>query len=82
MLNDEFRAVREKNCLLEKSNQKLQLDLESALGKLSEMNNESDKYTSYLRVCEEQMNLSEKKREDLKQEAQETIKLFVINTKI
>lgn len=77
-LNDELRALKDKHSLVEKSNQKLQLDLENAINKLNEMSNESDKYTNYLRACEEQFNMSEKKREDLKQDAQETIKLFVL----
>lgn len=81
IINDELRNIREKNCLLEKSNQKLQLDLESALTKLSKMTYDSEKYNSYLRACEEQVNLSEKKREELKLEAQETIKLYVFNCK-
>jgi hypothetical protein len=75
-LNDEIRTLKEKDILLEKTNQKLQIDLDLALAKLTEMNQETDKYSSYLRACEEQINLSEKKRDDLKQDAQETIKLW------
>ena len=74
-LSEEFRCLKEKQCILEKSNQKLQFDLDAALGKINEMNMESEKYNSYLRACEEQLNLSEKKRDELKQEAQDTIKL-------
>ena len=76
-MNEEFRTLKDKQCLLERSNQKLQFDLDAALIKISEMNTESEKYNTYLRACEEQLNLSEKKRDELKQDAQETIKLFV-----
>ncbi len=74
-LNEELRCLKEKQSVLEKSNQKLHFDLDAALCKINEMSVESEKYNSYSRACEEQLNLSEKKRDELKQEAQDTIKL-------
>ena len=75
LLVEENKSLKEKNDNIEKTNMKLQNDLDLLTAKLNELTLDTDKYANYLRTCEEQLNLSEKKREELKQDAQETIKL-------
>ena len=74
-LVNEIQVLKEKNANHEINNRKLQTEIESVLLKFNELSNDSEKYVSYLRSTEEQLNISEKKREDLKVDAQETIKL-------
>ncbi len=72
---EEIKLLKEKVQSFEKSNFKLQSDIEMLSNKFNDANGELDKYAEYLRTCQEQLNLSEQKREELKQDAQETIKL-------
>ena len=74
-LVNEIQVLKEKNANHEINNRKLQTEIDSVLLKFNELSNDSEKYVSYLRSTEEQLNISEKKREDLKVDAQETIKL-------
>lgn len=46
-----------------------------ALNKLQEITHEAEKYATDLRVAEEQLHISELKRNELKSDAQETVKL-------
>ena len=72
---EEIKSLREKNQGLEKANFKLQNDHEMLTNKLNDANSETEKYANYVRSCQDEFNLSEQKREELKQDAQETIKL-------
>ena len=74
-MNLELKMLFDKNDKLDKHNSKLQMDLEMALGKLQEITQEAEKYANALRNAEEQLNISEFKRNELKQDAQETVKL-------
>lgn len=74
-LKNDLKTLQDKNEQMERNNGKLQAELEHTISKLNEISGDSEKYSSYLRACEEQLNLSEKKRDELKQDAQETIKL-------
>ncbi len=71
----ELKLVNDKNDKLDKQNSKLQMDLEIALSKLQEITQEAEKYANALRNAEEQLNITEFKRNELKQDAQETVKL-------
>ena len=73
---EEIKNLKEKNQQFEKANFKLQTDLEMLSNKYNDIGAESEKYAEYLRSCQEQLGLSEQKREELKQDAQETIKLY------
>ena len=72
---EEIKPLKEKVQSFEKSNFKLQSDFEMLSNKFNDANGELDKYVEYLHTCQEQLHLSEQKREELKQDAQETIKL-------
>ena len=67
--------MREKLDQSEVSCAKMQAELDIALAKLHEVNLDSERYAISVHAIEEQLSVSEKKRDDLKQEAQETIKL-------
>jgi len=75
-LIQENRNMKESRDHLERENVKLKMDIEQVEFKLSESQSDSDKYCAYVRKLEEQLSLSEKKRDELKQDAQETIKLW------
>jgi chromosome segregation ATPase len=75
-LIQENRNMKESRDQLERENVKLKMDIEQVEFKLSESQSDADKYCTYVRKLEEQLSLSEKKREELKQDAQETIKLW------
>jgi chromosome segregation ATPase len=79
---DEIKTLKEKVQTLEKTNFKLQSDFEMLTNKFNDGNAELDKYANYLSTCQEQFNLSEQKREELKQDAQETIKLWAFKIKV
>jgi len=72
----EVKLLHEKNDHLEKHGSKVQIDLELALAKLQEITQEAEKYANALRSVEEQLHLSEMKRNELKMDAQETVKLW------
>lgn len=72
----DVQILKEKNSVLELNNCKLQSELDSLFNKYNEMNSEAEKYANYLRSTEDQLSLSEKKRDELKVDAQETIKLW------
>lgn len=80
-LNLELKMIFDKNDKLDKHNSKLQMDLEMALAKLQEITQEAEKYANALRNAEEQLNISEFKRNELKQDAQETVKLWKAKVK-
>lgn len=73
---EEIKALRDKNQDVEKNNFRLQSDLDMLSSKFMNVNTEQDKYAEYMRSAQEQFNMSEQKREDLKQDAQETIRLW------
>jgi chromosome segregation ATPase len=75
-LIQENRNMKENRDQLERENVKLKMDIEQVEFKLSESQSDADKYCAYVRKIEEQLSLSEKKRDELKQDAQETIKLW------
>ena len=74
-LQSELKSFRERVDIVEKESFKFQSELDVALGKLSEVSIECERYVNYLRSCEEQLNISEKKRDELKKDAHETIRL-------
>ncbi len=71
----EIQILKEKNSSLELNNCKLQSEMDNLIVKYNDSNNELEKYMNFLRTSEDQYNNSEKKREELKLDAQETIKL-------
>lgn len=74
-MKSEIKALRERYESVEMSIGKLKSDLDIAMAKVHEANMESERYALSYHTVEEQLNLSEKKRDELKTEAQETIKL-------
>lgn len=72
----ELQILKEKNSVLELNNCKLQSEMDNLFNKYNEINAEAEKYANYLRSTEDQLSLSEKKRDELKVDAQETIKLW------
>ena len=74
-LKNELKSMREKLDQSEVSCAKMQAELDIALSKVHEANLDSERYAISVHAIEEQLSVSEKKRDDLKQEAQETIKL-------
>jgi chromosome segregation ATPase len=75
-LQAEVQTLKDKNNQLEVGNCKLQADLDNLYLRFNELSNECEKYVGYLRSTEDQLSLSEKKRDELKTDAQETIKLW------
>lgn len=73
--HNEIQILKEKNSSLELNNCKLQSEMDNLFVKYNDTNNELEKYMNFLRTSEDQYNISEKKREELKLDAQETIKL-------
>ncbi len=80
-LQAEVIALKDRNNQLEVGNFKLQADMDSLYARFNDLSNECEKYMGYLRTTEEQLNLSEKKRDELKIDAQETIKLWKTKVK-
>ncbi|RNA38428.1 hypothetical protein BpHYR1_023328 [Brachionus plicatilis] len=70
------KTLTEKNSELEKSNSSLRNDLDLAIQKMNELVYEQSQNISQLRLYEDELGISEKKRDELRQEAQETIKLW------
>ncbi len=75
-LTQELQILKEKNSVLELNNCKLQGEMDNLFNKYNEINGEAEKYANYLRSAEDQLSISEKKRDELKVDAQETIKLW------
>lgn len=80
--NHETKSLKDKNSELDRENQILKNDLEIALQKLNELAYETSQAANQLNLFEEKLTISEKKRDELKQDAQETIKLYNLDLKI
>jgi hypothetical protein len=74
-LQTEIKILQEKFNESEKDKDKIKNEFNECNLRLKDTLNESEKCARYLRSCEEQLDMSEKKREELIYEAQETIKL-------
>lgn len=72
---NELNRLQERLIGLERDNNKLKLDLETNVSKHAQFNLEFSMNNSRLKSLEEQLAASELKREELKSDAQETIKL-------
>lgn len=70
------KTMTEKIAELEKSNSSLRNDLDLAIQKMNELVYEQSQNISQLRLYEDELGVSEKKRDELRHEAQDTIKLW------
>lgn len=70
------KTLKEKIADLEKSNTGLRNDLDVAVQKINELVYEQTQNINQLRLYEDELGISEKKRDELRHEAQETIKLW------
>lgn len=75
-LRHDNKTLSEKITDLEKCNSGLRNDLDMAIQKINELVYEQTQNLSQCRLYEDELGVSEKKRDELRQEAQETIKLW------
>ncbi|CAF1116214.1 unnamed protein product, partial [Brachionus calyciflorus] len=75
-LKNDVKNLNDKTLELDRNNQTLRNDLELAIQKINELVYEQTQNVNQLRLYEDEFGLMEKKRNELKVDAQETIKLW------
>ena len=74
-LNVELKYLNDKYERIEKENSKLHADLDVMSKRFHDMVQDSEKYTNGFQNIQNQLAIAEFKRTELKQDAQETVKL-------
>jgi hypothetical protein len=76
-LSIELKFLNEKFEKVDRENGKLQADLDVMSKRYHDMVRDSETYASNLQNIQNQLTIAELKRTELKQDAQETVKLYV-----